>query len=324
MADRLFCLLIVALLLSSCQSDYDSTGDDNVAAQPREIGIGAVRSGNLATSDEIWVWVGKGGIDDFAKAWHLTTTGGTNFSGTTKYWPGDGSKLSFKAVHGNFTPSPTENTTPWSGLTLTHTVKDNQTDDAARAKSDLLYAEASNVTSGTDVNLHFSHLLAKITFVMVRGEGLDITEDQLKEATVTFMGAKTTTTFTASSLTTTATGSAATITMGKTDNLEREAIIPCQDAALTFTVSIPNCPTTGVTKTINCHADSNRNFTKNSNTKYTLTLNNDKITLSPVSVTNFSDEDKTVTASEIGRGTIGVSGFSDKGEDKSWDAHILP
>lgn len=312
--------------MSACQSEEVPTGTDIAVDIQSPIRIGETRSGsgNFATSDEIWVWVGKGGIDDFAKAWHLTTTDGSNFSGTTRYWPEDGSKLSFKAVHGNFTPSPTENTTQWSTLTLTHTVKDNQTDDAARAKSDLLYAEALNVTSGTNVNLHFSHLLAKITFVMVMGEGLDITEDQLKEATVTFTGAKTTTTFTASSLTTMATGSAATITMGKTDNLEREAIIPCQEAALTFTVSIPNCPTTGVTKTINCHADSSRNFAINSNTKYTLTLYNDKITLSPVSVTNFSDEDKTVTASEIGRGTIGVSGFSDKGEDKSWDAHILP
>lgn len=290
MADRLFCLLIVALLLSSCQSGYDSAGDDNVAAQPREIGIGEVRSGSFATSDEIWVWVGKDGDDDFAKAWHLTTTDGTNFSGTTKYWPGDGSKLSFKAVHGNFTVLPTENTTQWSTLALTHSVKDDQTDDAARSKSDLLYAEVPNVASGTNVNLQFSHLLAKITFVMVRGEGLDITEDQLKEATVTFTGAKNETTFTASSVTTSAIGSATTITMGKTGDLEREAIIPCQDAALTFTVSIPNCPTTGETKTINCHADSNRNFAKNSNTKYTLTLNNDKITFSSVSVTEFDDE----------------------------------
>lgn len=280
--------------MSACQSEEVPTSTDIAVDIQSPIRIGETRSGsgNFATSDEIWVWVGKDGIDDFAKAWHLTTTDGSNFSDTTRYWPGDGSNLSFKAVHGNFTTSPTENTTPWSTLTLTHTVADNQTDDAARSKSDLLYAEALNVTSGTDVNLHFSHLLAKITFVMVRGEGLDITEDQLKEATVTFKGAKTTTTFTASSPATTATGSAATITMGKTDNLEREAIIPCQDAALTFTVSIPNCPTTGVTKTINCHADSNRNFAKNSNTKYTLTLNNDKITFSSISVTSFSVETK--------------------------------
>ena len=278
--------------MSACQSEEVPTGTDIAVDIQSPIRIGETRSGsgNFATSDEIWVWVGKSDIDDFAKAWHLTTSDGSNFSGITRYWPEDGSKLSFKAVHGNFTPSPTENTTPWSGLTLTHSVKDNQTDDAARAKSDLLYAEASDVASGADVNLHFSHLLAKITFVMVRGEGLDITEDQLKEATVTFTGAKTTTTFTASSLTTTATGSAATITMGKTDNLEREAIIPCQDAALTFTVSIPNCPTTGETKTINCHADSNRNFEKNSNTKYTLTLNKDKITFSSISVTDFREQ----------------------------------
>ena len=278
--------------MSACQSEEVPTGTDIAVDIQSQIRIGETRSGsgNFATSDEIWVWVGKSDIDDFAKAWHLTTSDGSNFSGITRYWPEDGSKLSFKAVHGNFTPSPTENTTPWSGLTLTHSVKDNQTDDAARAKSDLLYAEASDVASGADVNLHFSHLLAKITFVMVRGEGLDITEDQLKEATVTFTGAKTTTTFTASSLTTTATGSAATITMGKTDNLEREAIIPCQDAALTFTVSIPNCPTTGETKTINCHADSNRNFEKNSNTKYTLTLNKDKITFSSISVTDFREQ----------------------------------
>lgn len=280
--------------MSACQSEEVPTGTDIAVDIQSPIRIGETRSGsgNFATSDEIWVWVGKSDIDDFAKAWHLTTSDGSNFSGTTRYWPEDGRKLSFKAVHGNFTPSPTENTTPWSGLTLTHTVKDNQTDDAARAKSDLLYAEASNVTSGTDVNLQFKHLLAKITFVMVRGEGLDITEDQLKEATVTFTGAKTETTFTASPLTTTATGSAATITMGKTGDLEREAIIPCQDAALTFTVSIPNCPTTGVTKTINCHADSSRNFAQNSNTKYTLTLNDDKITFSSISVTSFSEETK--------------------------------
>lgn len=281
--------------MSACQSEEVPIGTDNAVDIQSPIRIGETRSGSgnsFATTDEIWVWVGKGGDDDFAKAWHLTTTDGYNFSGTTRYWPEDGSKLSFKAVHGNFTPSPTENTTAWSGLTLTHSVADNQTDDAARAKSDLLYAEASDVASGTDVNLQFKHLLAKITFVMVRGEGLDITEDQLKEATVTFTGAKTTTTFTASSLTTTATGSAATITMGKTGDLEREAIIPCQEAALTFTVSIPNCPTTGVTKTINCHADSNRNFAKNSNTQYTLTLNDDKITFSSISITEFSGETK--------------------------------
>ena len=280
--------------MSACQSEEVPIGTDIAVGIQSPIRIGETRSGsgNFATSDEIWVWVGKGDIDDFAKAWHLTTTDGSNFSGTTRYWPEDGSKLSFKALHGNFSSSPTENTTQWSGLTLTHTVAGNQTDDAERAKSDLLYAEASDVASGTDVNLQFKHLLAKITFVMVRGEGLDITEDQLKEATVTFTGAKTTTTFTASSLITTATGSAATITMGKTDNLEREAIIPCQDAALTFTVSIPNCPTTGVTKTINCNADSNRNFTKNSNTKYTLTLNDDKITFSSISITEFSGETK--------------------------------
>lgn len=284
----------LATLMSACQSEEVPIGTDIAVDIQSPIRIGETRSGsgNFATSDEIWLWVGKGGDDDFAKAWHLTTTDGSNFSGTTRYWPEDGSKLSFKAVHGNFTPSPTENTTAWSGLTLTHSVADNQTDDAARSKSDLLYAEALNVTSGTNVNLQFSHLLAKITFVMVRGEGLDITADQLKEATVTFTGAMTETTFTASSLTTTATGSATTITMGKTDNLEREAIIPCQDAALTFTVSIPNCPSTGETKTINCHADSNRNFAKNSNTKYTLTLNKDKITLSPVSVTPFDEETK--------------------------------
>ena len=294
MTSRSFLIASLATLMSACQSEEVPIGTDIAVDIQSPIRIGETRSGsgNFATSDEIWLWVGKGGDDDFAKAWHLTTTDGSNFSGTTRYWPEDGSKLSFKAVHGNFTPSPTENTTAWSGLTLTHSVADNQTDDAARSKSDLLYAEALNVTSGTNVNLQFSHLLAKITFVMVRGEGLDITADQLKEATVTFTGAMTETTFTASSLTTTATGSATTITMGKTDNLEREAIIPCQDAALTFTVSIPNCPSTGETKTINCHADSNRNFAKNSNTKYTLTLNKDKITLSPVSVTPFDEETK--------------------------------
>lgn len=297
MAKRLFLMASLVALMSACQSDEFPTGTDIAVDSQSQIKIAGLRSigpGSIASSYEIWVWVGKSSDDDFAKAWHLTTTDGSTFSGTTKYWPGDRSPLSFKALHGNFSTLPTENTTLWSGLSLTHSVADNQSDDAARAKSDLLYADVPTVISGTNVNLQFKHLLAKITLVMVREEGLDITEDQLKEATVTFTGAKTSTTFTASSPNTTAVvdGAISSITMGKTNNLEREAIIPSQEAALTFTVSIPNVPSTGSTKTITCKADTNRNFAKNSNTKYTLTLHNDKITFSPVTVTGFEEETK--------------------------------
>lgn len=271
--------------MSACQSDEFPTGTDIAVDSQSQIKITGLRSidpRSIATTDDIWVWVGKNSDDDFAKTWHLTTTDGSTFSGTTKYWPGDGSPLSFKALHGNFTTSPTENTTPWSSLSLTHTVANDQSDDAARAKSDLLYADVPSVTSGTNVNLQFKHLLAKITVVLKKKEGSGISDDVLQNATATLSGAARTTTFKSADLSTVSSGGAQTISMGGSGNV-REAIIPCQSATLTLQVTLNNFPESSKSRTFVCDL-SLTSFTKGMNYQYTLTLNNNvSIALSSIS-----------------------------------------
>ena len=195
---------IAATMLWSCQFD-------DVLSTPSNEGVIRVTStltktesasgpstNNPTTNDNfkndeiIYVWANKtnGSGDDYIKAWELTATGTNgNFSGESKTWPYDGSNLNFYALHGNFTEPPLNKN--WSALTsLKHKVLDDQSFDDNRRMSDLLFAKKTGATHGSNVELSFSHLLAKITVKLDLNNSMGITTDEFENATVWIMGIK--------------------------------------------------------------------------------------------------------------------------------------
>lgn len=238
---RLLLVASVMIALSSCQSDESSAGNDDVAMKAIEFSLpqGLVRSFG-DNSETVWVWAGESSADDFIKAWKLTPNGSGGLTGTPRYyWLASAATLKFRALYGNFADNAiTAGTTAWSGLSLTHTVEQEQTTDAAIQKSELLYAWKDDATNGVDVDLQFKHLMTKITVVIdcANSSGLD----KLTGATIEIPGVKTTATF--SSATSTATvidGTTkdikiAEIASGLTESsvLECSAVIPEQTVAM--------------------------------------------------------------------------------------------
>ena len=206
MKARLFLVIaIVATMLWSCQFD-------DVLSTPSNEGVIRVTStltktesasgtttnspttnDNFKNDEIIYVWARKtdgGSTDDYIKAWQLKAKDANgNFSGESKTWPYDGSNLNFHALHGNFTEPPLNKN--WSALTsLKHKVLDDQSSDDKRRKSDLLFAEKTGATHGSNVELSFSHLLAKITVKLDLKNSKGITPDDFENATVWIMGIK--------------------------------------------------------------------------------------------------------------------------------------
>lgn len=203
---RLLLVASVIIALSSCQSDESPADNDDVAMNAIEFSLpqGLVRSFG-DNGETVWVWAGTTDTDDFIKAWKLTANSSGELTGTPKYyWLASASALKFRALYGNFADSAiSSDTTPWSGLTLTHTVETEQTTDAAIQKSELLYAEEDNAANdGNDVALQFKHLMTRITVVIdcENSSGLD----KLADATIVIPGVKTTATFSSATSTATA------------------------------------------------------------------------------------------------------------------------
>ena len=186
-------------LLGSCSSD-DVVGGagreecDIMSGQPMTV-TSATRSTDGRTSstqfdsgETVWLWANKTDGTEYIKAWELTAQSGGSFTGTNtnKYWPSDGSSLNVYALHGNFkNPTISEGSIPWSSLSLTHTVETDQTSANNKRLSDLLFAEKSEATHGNNVELSFSHLLAKITVKLDLDESKGIISSELNNATVT-------------------------------------------------------------------------------------------------------------------------------------------
>ena len=213
---------IAATMLWSCQFD-------DVLSTPSNEGVirvtssltktesasgpstGSTTNDNFENGEKIYVWADKTGTTDgYIKAWELTATGTNgNFSGESKAWPYDGSSLDFHALHGNFTEPPLNKN--WSALTsLKHTVLPDQSSDDNRRQSDLLFAEKTGATHGSNVELSFSHLLAKITVKLDLENSTGITTDDFKNATVSIVGIKPEATFNSLSSTAFTSGGTAT------------------------------------------------------------------------------------------------------------------
>lgn len=199
MKARLFVTIAAAtLLLAGCSND-ENEGTDNwngeihlssgVTMQTRA----NTQAEQILSGEMVYAWVDKATSPtamEYIKAWTLTASGNGSFTGSTQYYPTDGSDLDFYAFHGNFVSgSFTEGTTGFPGSAIVHTVASDQsgTDMKEYAKSDLLYAASKGVArSSSAVQLTFYHLLSKIEVALKAGDG----NPDLTGATVTIEGTK--------------------------------------------------------------------------------------------------------------------------------------
>ena len=193
---------IAATMLWSCQFDdvLSTPSNDGVIRVTSSLtktesasgtSTGSTTNNNFKNGEKIYVWADKTGTTDgYIKAWELTATGTNgNFLGDSKAWPYDGSSLDFHALHGNFTEPPLNYN--WSDLTsLKHTVLPDQSFVDNRRMSDLLFAAKTGATHGSNVELSFSHLLAKITVKLDLKNSMGITPDDFENATVSILGIK--------------------------------------------------------------------------------------------------------------------------------------
>ena len=208
-----------------------------------------IQETTLINGQKVYLWADKGtaGTYTFLQAWNLTSDGSGGLSGTTKYYPTDGDGLTFRAVHGNFSTTPTEGTAIGS---ISHTVETNQSTAGNYEKSDLMYGEGTGSweSAGT---VDFVHKLSKIEVNLTPGIGL--LPSDMTSATVQIHGVKPTVSINAQTGDLgSASGTATTITARHTGNGCFEAVIPPQTASsgmLTVTIgdvtaTIPNAVAT--------------------------------------------------------------------------------
>ena len=313
-------------LLGSCTSD-DVVGGagreecDIILGQPMTVTSvtratdGRTSSTQFDSGETVWLWANKTDGTEYIKAWQLKADGNGDFSsfttGADKYWPSDGSSLDVYALHGNFenSPSISEGTTKWLNLSLTHTVKTDQSSDVNKRLSDLLYSHPSpSVAPNNTVPLTFDHLLAKITVKLDLKNSNGINAGELANAEVTLTNMLTSGDFKSTNVSTIITdgvsantaGSIGEIKAGKitqpsdmnsTDYEVGSAIVPLQDFGATTSNKI----------TITLSSDT-RSFSytpadvtlgKGNEYIYTLRIIGNKITGS-LSVSEFDSEDKSI------------------------------
>ena len=176
----------VALAMTGCSNDENEEMDNwngeirlssGVAVQTRA----NTQAEQIQSGETVYAWVDKATTgESYINAWTLTAQGNGSFTGSSKYYPTDGSTLDFYAMHGNFVSSTfTENETEFPEFMFIHSVTDDQ--------SDLLYAVTKGVTrSSSAVNLEFYHMLSKVEVALKSGDG----KPDLTGATVTIEGTK--------------------------------------------------------------------------------------------------------------------------------------
>lgn len=191
-------LAAATMILAGCNNDENEITDywngeirltSGVTAQTRS----NTQATQIQEGETVCVWADKASSTaDYIKAWKLTAGSSNDFTGTSQYYPTDGSNLDFYALHGNFKEATfTENTTefPTSASAIVHSVEADQSNTNMKnyAKSDLLYAVKKGVTRSKDaVELTFYHMLSKVEVALKSGDG----NPDLTGATVTILGTK--------------------------------------------------------------------------------------------------------------------------------------
>ena len=195
MKAKLFMTMATAtMILAGCSNDENEVTDSWNGEIRLTSGVTAqTRSNTQATQiqegETVYVWADKASSTaDYIKAWKLTAGSSNDFTGTSQYYPTDGSNLDFYALHGNFAPGAfTEENTAFPTSAIVHSVEADQSGTEAYAKSDLLYAVQKNVArSKTAVELTFYHMLSKVEVALKSGDG----NPDLTDAVVTIVGTK--------------------------------------------------------------------------------------------------------------------------------------
>ena len=322
--------VVMTPLLGSCTSD-DAVGGagreecDIISGQPMTVTSatratdGSKSSTQFEQDEIVWLWANKSGGSEYINAWQLTAKSGGSLTGSSaKYWPSDGSHLNVYALHGNFenSPSISEGTTKWLNLSLTHTVKTNQTSPENKRLSDLLFAEKAGATHGNNVELSFSHLLAKITVKLDLNNSVGIRNTELNNAEVTLTNILTTGIFKSSDVNNIITsgvsantsGSRGDITAGiitqpsamnSTDYEVGSAIVPLQEFGAT---------------------NSNKITIKLSDTR-SFSYTPDDVTLGKGNEYIYTLK---IINGELSVSSITVSGFTTHEEPKSWNDYVEP
>ena len=182
------------MILAGCSNDENEVADNWNGEIRLTSGVTVqTRSNTQATQiqegETVYVWADKASSTaDYIKAWKLTAGSSNDFTGTSQYYPTDGSNLDFYALHGNFASNAfTENTAEFPATAIVHSVEADQSGTEAYAKSDLLYAVQKNVARSKDaVELTFYHMLSKVEVALKSGNG----KPNLTGAAVTIVGTK--------------------------------------------------------------------------------------------------------------------------------------
>ena len=282
---------------------------------------GRTSSNQFDPNEEVWLWANKANGSEYIKAWKLTAQSDGSLSGSPQYWPSDGSKLNVYALHGNFKNSTiTEGSPSWSSLSLTHTVEANQSTDNNKRLSDLLYSQTSSVAPNTgSVQLTFNHLLAKITVKLDLTNSKGINEGELANAEVTLTNILPDATIsnmllTANPVQTSTTGTRTKIISGKipssiiSGDVIGSAIVPLQDFG-----GGKGSDSENNVITITLDSPDNRSFSYNPTSSVTLTAGNEYIyTLKIIN-------------GELSVSSISVSDFTNETtQEKKWDIYVEP
>lgn len=300
---KTLCATLAVVLFIACNSeDVGVAGceDRAITLSYKTRSTSGTGENQFMSGETIWLWAtGSTNIN----AWKLSTDGNGKFTSSTKhYWPKDGTTLQVNALHGNFTTSPTEGSTPWSG-SFTHTVLAEQNSEDNYRLSDLLYCSTTIGQWQSSNTLKFEHQLAKVEVTLAASSTNSITEDELSNATVKICSIKPSAIFDTSNGSVTSSGTTIDVTMGKIFSSfknVREAVVPGQKLSpLIFAVSFN---TSGTLRSLTCKTTSDVTLEKGRKYKYTLTLYNDKLSISSVTVENFNEIEKPL----------------------SWDIHVGP
>ena len=354
--------VIMTPLLGSCTSD-DVVGGagreecDIISGQPITV-TSATRATYGSTSSTpfyfgeiVWMWALKlkdGTTTEYINAWQLTPQNDGSFDGNAKYWPSDGSLLTFYALHGNFgNTTIKENSTPWADLSLTHTVETDQRTEAKKLKSDLLYAKTDPVSSKTTpTKLTFEHLLAKITVKLDLTKSQGITAEDLSSATVKLTNILTTGIFKSSDVSNIITDGVKANTSGSRGEIKAgiitqpsdmnstayevgSAIVPLQDfGGGKSTSSDDNVITITLSdgRSFSYKPTNPVGLTAGNEYIYTLKIINGVLSVSSITVTKFTDNSVLkswdIYLGELSVSDITVNGLEPTTVDKSWDIYV--
>lgn len=253
---------ILKQLLASIDVEAVTRGADGKVIET-DAKTRGIQDEQLANNQTVYVWAKQAGSSswDYLKAWTLTPNGSGALTGSSQYYPLDGSTITMNAVHGNFSETLTDSSTAIGALT--HSVVSDQSAVGNYEKSDLLFGTATGSDADATKKIPFSHKLSKIEVTLTPGHGYSASD--LTSAVVKLNNVQPTITINPSDGTIgSVSGTAMTITTRKdvTSGIY-EAVIPPQ----TLTAAQAN---TFVSVTLDGLESSARNTvtTFNENTKY--------------------------------------------------------